>query len=227
MTEVPPHERRTALLVQVPVERGGRRLSPPPPRGLGRTRIPAHVTVLFPFAAARVRRRAPRPVASTSVVDAVFRGAPRVGRFDEHVWLAPSPRAFRRASQRDTYAGFPGFPPYGDAFAEPVPHLTVAERAGREWIEQHRGAGRAASSRQVSPSHFESTAWLLRGGADGMWRESEASSSDDAAVRPRVRAGPPRPGGGGACRGDRARARGFEESEAGGEIVLGLYVDES
>ncbi len=93
--------------------------------------VPAHVTIVYPFA--------PADVLSDALVDrlaAVVATIPSFGLvfdrcawFGEDVlWLAPvDPVPFRALV--DAVAGeFPQWPPYGGAHGDVVPHLTVGER---------------------------------------------------------------------------------------------------
>lgn len=123
---------QTGLIVPVPdaepvVGRHRARLDPAASWG-----VPAHVTVLYPF------------LPPAAVDDAVLRtlgslfGAfpsfaarlTRVEWFDaDVVWLAPEPgEPFRRLTAAVSDR-FPSVPPYGGAFPDVVPHLTVGDRA--------------------------------------------------------------------------------------------------
>ena len=137
MAALESDERRTALLVEVPVEAPvddfrGRHLAASVARG-----IPAHVTVTFPFAAASSLdpRLHADVVEHFATFDPFTAALTRVDRFDAHVWLAPAPHERFVELLTRTYDRFPQFPPYGDAFAEPVPHLTIAEIGQGESIE--------------------------------------------------------------------------------------------
>ncbi|MGM1060024.1 2'-5' RNA ligase family protein [Saccharothrix sp. Mg75] len=119
----------TAVIVPVPaadpvVGRYRRRLD----RSAG-WGVPAHVTVLYPFVP-------PHRVDELGVLDAlgeVVAGAPAFGCafrrtewFGEDVlWLAPEPAAPFRALTEAVWRRFPDWPPFGGAFAETIPHLTV------------------------------------------------------------------------------------------------------
>lgn len=81
-----------------------------------------HVTILVPC---------PGDVAAIGEVlrpfqpfDVSFR---RVDRFPEALWLAPEPAAPFIEMTESMVDRFPDYPPYGGAFEEIVPHLTVAE----------------------------------------------------------------------------------------------------
>ena len=176
MPEVPPHDRRTALLVEVPVEEAvdgfrRRHLAASVARGL-----PAHVTVLFPFAGAanidaELRAQVVEHFATFTPFSAEL---VRVDRFDAHVWLAPEPHDRFITLLAGTYARFPQFPPYGDAFAEPVPHLTVAEVGPGESVEHVA----ALAERQLGgglPFTFAVEGVdLYEERADGTWQQSDS-----------------------------------------------------
>lgn len=131
--------------------------------------VPAHVTVLFPFLApaaitdATVRRLA-AAVASVPAFRCHFR---RTAWFGAQVlWLTPDPDGPFRELTRAVTAVFPGYPPYGGAFTDVIPHLTIGdlEHEGRP------GAGigelRAAEA-GVLPAlplaAVVSAAWLMAG----------------------------------------------------------------
>jgi 2'-5' RNA ligase len=93
--------------------------------------MPAHVTLLYPFLA---------PAAITSEVLDALRvliaghatfefGLSRFGQFPGFLYLEPSPAdPFRRLTEA-IWARFPETPPYGGAFAEITPHLTIGHGA--------------------------------------------------------------------------------------------------
>ena len=176
MTEVPPHERRTALLVQVPVAEAvddfrRRHLAASVARG-----IPAHVTVLFPFAGpasidAGLRAQVVEHFATFSAFSADLA---RVDRFDAHVWLAPEPHERFIALLAGTYARFPQFPPYGDAFAEPVPHLTIAEVGVDGSIERVAEEAERALGPGLPFAFGVDRVDLFEELSDGMWQQCES-----------------------------------------------------
>ena len=138
--------RRTALVVAVPEAEdvvGPHRLRLDPLTALG---VPAHVTVLFPFAPAATVDEALR-----SRLSGLFAGVPafefsldRTGWFGTDVlWLAPEPEHDFRNLTRLVSEAFPEYPPYGGEFDDVVPHLTVADGAPRADMlaaEQHVSA---------------------------------------------------------------------------------------
>jgi 2'-5' RNA ligase len=91
--------------------------------------VPAHVTVLYPFVPAAGLVPAVRLALVTiaRTLDPFDVRFERVGRFPAVVYLAPEPAAPFIALTEAVQARFPGFPPYGGAFDEVVPHLTITE----------------------------------------------------------------------------------------------------
>ena len=159
---------RTGLIVEVPdaehvVAHWREQLDPHAMLG-----VPAHVTVLFPFAAPdRIDEgilTALRQVLS-AVEPFEFR-LPRTGWFGGSVlWLAPEPGApFRHLTEVLT-AAFPDYPPFGGQFAEIVPHLTVGDHGTEQQL--------SAAERDVQhhlPIHSNAQAvTLMAEQADGRW----------------------------------------------------------
>jgi 2'-5' RNA ligase len=90
--------------------------------------VPAHVTVLYPFLVpadidehtiAVLRRLA-------AAVPAFFLKLTGIGWFDDRVvWLAPDPAEPFRALTAAVATHFPATQPYGGAFTDILPHLTM------------------------------------------------------------------------------------------------------
>ena len=179
MTELPPDERRTALIVAVRAEAlvdDFRRRH----RGFAFERgVPPHVTVLCPFA----------PAASVgdgmrAELAAHFSGlAPfaaeltEVAQFDVAVWLAPRPRDRFVDLIAATCARFPDYPPYGGEFPEPEPHLTVAELSDRsekigDSVERVVERARVVLGPGLPFAFRVDAVTLLEEQGDGNWRES-------------------------------------------------------
>jgi 2'-5' RNA ligase len=98
--------------------------------GVARLGVPAHVTVLFPFAppeqlAPPVLRRLETLFAGVAAFPCTFA---RTAWFDETVlWLAPQdPDPFRALTDR-VFAAFPHYPPFEGVFEQVVPHLTIGQ----------------------------------------------------------------------------------------------------
>ena len=121
-------ESPTALVLRVPeteplVGPFRARLDPAAADGM-----PAHVTVLWPFKALGWLGDADLAeltdiFASHTPLTIEFA---ETRRFPEVLYLAPEPAAPIRALVAAVFERFPEYPPYGGAFAEVVPHLTVA-----------------------------------------------------------------------------------------------------
>jgi 2'-5' RNA ligase len=102
--------------------------------GLG---VPPHVTLLYPFMAPAaltddIRRRVAAIVAAEQAFSFTLR---QVRRWPGVVWLAPEPDAPFRSLIASLRAEFPDFPPYGGAYAEVVPHVTIVEDERPDWLE--------------------------------------------------------------------------------------------
>jgi 2'-5' RNA ligase len=124
-----------AIIVEVEVPMAVRRLRDrmDPSAAAG---VPAHVTLLYPFMPpARldddVRRRVQRIVEAEPSFPFTLE---RVGRWPDVVYLAPEPdEPFRRLTEA-LAAEFPEYPPYGGAYDEVVPHLTVAQGPREDYL---------------------------------------------------------------------------------------------
>ncbi len=93
--------------------------------------VPAHVTVLYPFVEPGsvdedligVLAAAVAPV---SAFDCRFVRTRWFG--DDVLWLDPSPAEPFRQLTAAVWNSFPQYPPYGGAYKDVLPHLTVADR---------------------------------------------------------------------------------------------------
>ena len=167
----PTTDRESAVLVPVP--EAERVVSPHRSRldraaALG---VPAHVTVLFPFV--------PPPAITPTVIDALASAVATVEAFgcefpatswfgEDVLYLAPRPDEPFRALTRAVGAAFPGYLPYGGAFADTIPHLTVGDRpfGGVADLQAAEAAVRAAVPVRARVSRV----WLMAGsGAAGSW----------------------------------------------------------
>ncbi len=125
--------------------------------------VPADITVLYPFV---------DPVAITgdhlAQLAALFASTPafdfvldRVGYFDDSVvYLAPTPPDPFVALTRRLVDHFPGYPPYGGAYDETTPHLTVGDRGALD--ELHRAAAAVEPALPIGARATE--VWLLVSG---------------------------------------------------------------
>ncbi len=92
-------------------------------------RVPAHVTLMFPFVPFEQLDEAARTVKSIcsniAPFDITLSG---YGQFPGVIFMQPANPEPIKAVFRQIYDAFPLFPPYGDAFGYDLhPHLTVAE----------------------------------------------------------------------------------------------------
>jgi 2'-5' RNA ligase len=139
-------------------------------------RIPPHITLLFPFA--------PATSVDTALLDEVRSHFAEIGpfdgqldgvrRFEEHVWLAPTPHQRFVEIVLATTSRFPSFSPYAGQFGDgdPIPHLTVGATDGTS-ID----ALVATAERELAPQlpiRFRvEAAWLIVELPDDSWRPTE------------------------------------------------------
>lgn len=143
------------------------RLDPSASRG-----IPAHVTILYPFVppeqiTAAVIGKAAAAVASVRSFACRFAGTGWFG--DQVVWLAPEPASPFQALTAAVHAAFPQCPPFGGAFADVIPHLTVGDRPEGGLGVLHAAETEVLLALPVR-THV-SRAWLMTGTqAPGSWQ---------------------------------------------------------
>jgi 2'-5' RNA ligase len=128
----PSGPRRTGLVVPVPEAEdlvGSWRLEHDPSAANG---APAHVTLLFPF------RTVDHVDTAIGDLRTVFRSVRRqpfrlthIGAFPGVVWLAPEPASVFVELTERLVERFPDCQPYGGAYKQVVPHLTVIDHTGR------------------------------------------------------------------------------------------------
>ncbi len=84
------------------------------------------------------------------------------------MWLAPQPDEPFRILTRAVSAAFPGYMPYGGAYDDVVPHLTVADRPAGGVAEMW--AAEADVLRWLPIQARISRVWLMTGhAAPGRW----------------------------------------------------------
>lgn len=109
--------------------------------------VPAHVTVIFPFPVPAAltpddHQRLGSAIGSVPVFDCSFGD---VGWFgDDVAWLRPDDDQPFRALTRAVWEAFPDHPPYGGAFDDVVPHLTIGDRRSGSVEDLHRAAEEVA-----------------------------------------------------------------------------------
>jgi 2'-5' RNA ligase len=108
--------------------------------------VPLHITLLAPF----VPRRALNDSVISTLRSFFAEQAPlsfelaRIDTFPDALYAAPEPAAELIDLIDELALAFPETPPYGDAFAETIPHATLAVpaegREGEHTAEKLRGA---------------------------------------------------------------------------------------
>ncbi|GAA2642831.1 2'-5' RNA ligase family protein [Streptomyces lunalinharesii] len=174
---------RTGLIVRIPeaeaaVRTWRERFDPS-----ARAGVPAHVTVVFPFLdESRVEGRVHQALADVlgghHSFDLRFE---RCGRFPGVLYLAPEPDAPLLRLTEALTDRWPEAPPYGGAFTEVVPHLTVADGPDDAVLDEIEAALRAelpftARVSSVDLMVHDGVRWQLRA-AFGL-RESPRPDSE-------------------------------------------------
>lgn len=161
---------RSALVVPVPsaeptVRALRERYDPTAAAGM-----PAHVTLLTPFLPPDALDDAVRGELREFFAGcAPFAFALRkTGRFPDTLYLAPEPAEHFRRLTEALVDCWPGCPPYGGAFDEIVPHLTVAHGADPTVLDALAQATRMNLPVEAYADHALLLAQAVTGGA---WRE--------------------------------------------------------
>jgi 2'-5' RNA ligase len=132
--------------------------------------LPAHVTLLYPFATPgsiddAVRERIRAIVAGHGPFSMTLVG---VGRWPDALYATVEPDGPVRALQADLAAAFPGLPLYGDLGLRFVPHVTVVEGPG---VADPAVASDAAWVELPVDRHIPEVHLLVK--ADVRWRVAE------------------------------------------------------
>jgi 2'-5' RNA ligase len=158
--------RQSAIIIPVavpgPLARLRRSLDPSAARG-----VPPHLTLLYPFVPAESLEPDVRQAVESVARDV----SPFALRFSEArtwpgvAWLAPEPAGPIRALIARLTTRFPEYPPYGGAFDEVIPHLTIVERGDIDLAAVVAAAASALpfAARVVRVS-------VIAEGDDGRWR---------------------------------------------------------
>lgn len=176
MAETDIARETTALLVPLP---GAERVIDDlrqldPASGFG---VPAHVTVVFPFAPVvqidtAMRRRLRDLFARHRAFDVEFHEARWFG--DTVLWLAPVDPAPFIALTGDVVAAFPDWPPYEGAFDDVVPHLTIGDNTatpvGADAVAALRSAEAAVLGRLPIRDRAERVLLMVGRREEGSWR---------------------------------------------------------
>jgi 2'-5' RNA ligase superfamily len=131
--------------------------------------VPAHVTVVYPFAPPETIDAATR-----QRLAGLFGSMPsfgvrldRTGWFGQDVlWLGPAdPAPFQALTER-VLAAYPAYLPFEGQFAEVIPHLTVGHRRP---VDELRAAEEAVRARLPIDGTVQAVT-LLASGPGGRWR---------------------------------------------------------
>ena len=133
--------------------------------------VPAHITLVFPFAPPEVALREGDNLAR------VFDGFSRfafslvgVDRFPATAYLLLSERQpFVRMTEA-IVARWPQYQPYGGLFPERIPHLTVADHVGAQVLTAVEDSLRPRLPVQC----LATEAWLMCSAQDGLWRKARS-----------------------------------------------------
>jgi 2'-5' RNA ligase len=153
---------KSALIIPVPeaedlVRRWRADLDPACIRG-----IPAHITVLFPFASPTDfdDKMLATLDGFFSRIDPFEFGFSDLAWFEERVvYLEPAPDTEFRSMTRALVKLFPQYLPYGGRFDEPTPHLTVGDGAPLNRLQ----AAATDIGRQLPLTVSAHHAWLMAG----------------------------------------------------------------
>jgi 2'-5' RNA ligase len=125
--------------------------------------VPAHVTILYPFKP---------PDELTADVIATLQGLisrlpsfyvsfPEFQAFSDTIYLAPLPAEPFRRLTKIIVERYPETPPYGGAFAEIVPHLTVAQMGNFQRLDKITDEFREAAQKKLPISARVNTVSLM------------------------------------------------------------------
>ncbi|HYN75465.1 MAG TPA: 2'-5' RNA ligase family protein [Candidatus Limnocylindria bacterium] len=167
-----PGASETAVLVPVPTAE--------PVVGTHRTRldpaarwgVPAHVTVLYPFVPPTELTDVHLKLLAATVgaVSAFTCTFSRTAWFGQEVlWLAPDPDGPFRALTTAVSTAFPDYPPYGGAYADVIPHLTVGEQDA-DGADALRAAEAEVRPRLPFGTSVDSVLVLAGAPVDGAWQ---------------------------------------------------------
>ena len=131
----------------------------------------SHVTLLYPF-------KAPDEIsiAVTHRLQSLFAALPRftlsfaeIRRFPGVLYLAPTPESPVKALAQAIAREFPDARPYGGAFAEIIPHLTVVQVADEQQLDAI-AAEFSQAAQKIFPIEARVTEVALMDDGQGTWQ---------------------------------------------------------
>lgn len=130
--------------------------------------IPAHITLLYPFAPPELAMSQIDDLATLFQRIACFDFALiEVRRFPTTAYLHPDKSELFAHMTVTIVARWPQYPPFGGQFPEVIPHLTVADRATVDVLNQ---VEEALKDRLPVRCHA-AQAWLMCSDEEGLWRK--------------------------------------------------------
>src|SRR5215467_3108275 len=132
--------------------------------------VPAHITLLFPFYPPQQAEGQLEKLAEffNSVPSFAFSFV-EVRRFPQTVYLHPDQTERFIGIIKKFLQKWPDCQPYGGAFSDVIPHLTVADQVGIEVLETVQ----ASLSDKLPIPCFAGEAWLLFSNDQGGWSRRE------------------------------------------------------
>jgi 2'-5' RNA ligase len=137
--------------------------------------MPAHVTVLYPFKTLeQIGADVMAVLHNLCSRHSGFRfslGA--LQRFPTVLYLAPRPETPFKALTRVVADRYPETPPYGGAFADIVPHLTIAHVGDAHRLDEISDEFRRAAGGKLPIHSYAGEVWLMAKQAE-RWRPQRA-----------------------------------------------------
>jgi hypothetical protein len=129
--------------------------------------IPAHITVVYPFVPVEGVQAALRGLFAEVAPCRFELRAP--ARFPSVLYLKPEPDAALRAIIEGVVGRFPEHPPYGGAFDDLMPHLTVAQSGDEDLLARVESQLPRGLPVEVDVAE----AVLMTEREDGLWRVAD------------------------------------------------------
>lgn len=138
--------------------------------------IPAHVTILFPFVAARdLDSGLVARIRELYDSIAPFRcELTSIGSFPGYAWLGPEPVDRFLDLMEIAFRAFPDLPPYGEADLDPIPHCTVGAADEPERLAEIVAEVRDGLGPELPISCNVEEVTILEELEDETWRERES-----------------------------------------------------
>ena len=138
--------------------------------------VPPHITINFPFQAISNNNR--QQIYAS--LEALFRGVrafeyslAETRRFPGVIYLAPEPEQPFLTLIQAVVEQFPESPPYEGLHDEVIPHLTVADIADEETLDQVAFDFPSSSRGKLPVDCRANVVWLLDN-RDGLWKQKKA-----------------------------------------------------